>query len=223
VQISLSANAPGVPIFHLPYNNDQNHRVTLLDRQGIGNADVFLTEFVDGCSIYVEGSRTTPTVYHINAVSIHRVPRLWRYWTAKAKFKADWRAKVANMDHRFQTDAAHRPKVVRNALPGTLPPPTKLENQDYMAPVNLDVATLQAHNKVPTAVGGIVVDGLEAIAQQCTVFGGRNTGTGEWTFYVQKRIFVGYLAVGAPAPLGYQWLITSVDEFWPNPTTGRLV
>jgi hypothetical protein len=54
------------------------------------------------------------------------------------------------------------------------------------------------------------------------VFGERDPGNGEWTFYVQKRILLAFLNHAA-GRIGFQWLITSVDEFWPNTNTGRPV
>jgi hypothetical protein len=223
VRATLGMGVAGIPIFHLPYNNDQNFRVTLVDRQGIGNVNVFLTEFVDGCSIYIEGSRTAPTAYHINAVSVRRPRRRIEFWSTREKRRRDWVSKSRHMDQRFQNDPNHRPKSVVNALPGALLPiSTKLENEDYMAPVNLDVPTLQFQMKVPLFVGPDAVDGVEIMAQQGSVFGERDPGNGEWTFYVQKRVLLAFLNHAA-GRIGFQWLITSVDEFWPNTTTGRPV
>jgi hypothetical protein len=71
-------------------------------------------------------------------------------------------------------------------------------------------------------VGPNGVDGVEIMAQQGSVFGERDPGNGEWTFYVQKRILLAFLNHAA-GRIGFQWLITSVDEFWPNTDTGRPV
>lgn len=226
VRINLSMQPPGVPLFHRPYNNDQNFRVTLVDRQGIGNVNFFITEFVDGCSVYIEGSRTAPTAYHINAVSTMRRPS-WRqfFWSEDRKQQADWQAKYAKMDQRFRTDGPVV-KSVQNALPGTLPLPTKLENHDYMDDLGLNLALLQLNHKAPTILMGQTVDGFELMAQQGTVFGQRHAASGEWKFYVQRRAFLRYLhlnANGAPTGVGYQWLVESVQQFWPTAKTGRTV
>lgn len=225
VRAVLGMAPPGVPVFHLPYNNDQNFRVTLVDRQGIGNVNFFITEFVDGCSVYIEGSRTTPTAYHINALSTQR-RRNWKqfYWSDDRKRQADWRAKYTKMDQRFKTEGT-MVKSVQNAL-GPLPPPTKLENHDYMGDLGLNLAMLQRNHKAPTMLMGQAVDGFELIAQQGTVFGERNAVSGEWKFYVQRRAFLRYLHLnlhGVPAVLGYQWLVVDVEQFWPTAKTGRIV
>ncbi|WP_031497308.1 hypothetical protein [Bryobacter aggregatus] len=226
VSLTLSTVAPGVPIFHLPYNNDQNFRVTLVDRQGVGNVNFFITEFVDGCSVYIEGSRTAPTAYHINAVSTQRRTS-WKqfYWSDARKRRADWRAKYAKMDHRFKTEG-NIAKSVMNALPGTLPPPTKIENHDYMGDLGLNLAALQHANRAPTVMMGQSVDGFELMAQQGTIFGERNIGSGEWKFYVQRRALLRYLHIdihGVPTQLGFQWMVVNVEQFWPTAKTGRIV
>ncbi len=226
VRITLSGAGPGVPLFHLPYNNDQNFRVTLVDRQGVGNVNFFITEFVDGCSVYIEGTRAAPTAYHINAVSTRR-PKSWKqfYWSDGRKRQADWRAKYAKMDQRFKTQGNKVWTVQLNA-PG-LQQPTKLENHDYMGDLGLDLNNLQGANKAPLNINGQTVDGFELMAQQGTVFGERNTGTGEWKFYIQRRAFVRYFHIppmgGQPVQLAFQWIVDSVEQFWPNPKTGRLV
>jgi len=225
VCFTLGMAGPGVPIFHLPYNNDQNFRVTLVDRQGIGNVNFFLTEFVDGCSVYIEGSRTAPTAYHINAVSTRRRKK-WNqfHWSDARKRQADWDAKYAKMDQRFKTEGTVV-KTVHLNTPG-MPAPTKLENHDYMGDLGLNLANLQLTNKAPMFLGGQSVDGFELMAQQGTVFGARDAGNGEWKFYIQRRALLRYLhanAAGAPTQLGFQWLVASVEQFWPTAKTGRAV
>lgn len=226
VKMELGMAGPGVPVFHLPYNNDQNFRVTLVDRQAIGNVNFFITEFVDGCSVYVEGPLTAPTAYHINAVNTHRTKN-WKqfYWSDHKKRQSEWAAKYAKMDQRFKTQGTMA-KRVQNALPGTLPLPTKLENHDYMGDLGLNLAALQFAQKAPMFINGQSVDGFELMAQQGTVFGARNPGNGEWKFYIQRRAFLKYLHItgtGVPNQIGFQWVIASVEQFWPNPKTGRVV
>jgi hypothetical protein len=226
VRIDLGLVLPGVPMFHLPYNNDQNYRVTLVDRQGIGNVNYFITEFVDGCSVYIEGSRTNPSAYHINAVNTQR-RKNWKqfHWSDDRKREANWQAKYDKMDQRFKTEGT-RVKSVQNALPGVLPPPTKIENHDYMGDLGLNLAMLQLNQKAPAMLMGQAVDGFELIAQQGTIFGERNAVSGEWKFYVQRRAFLRYLhlnPLGVPAVVGYQWVVVNVEQFWPTPKTGRIV
>jgi hypothetical protein len=229
VGITLSMIAPGIPLFHLPYNNDQNYRVTLVDRQAIGNVNFFLTEFVDGCSVYVEGAATGPTVYHINAQNTVRQKSMKQFfWSDQRKRAADWQAKYAKMDQRFKTEGTQVKSVYNATLPGALPvpPPTKLENHDYMGDLGLNLALLQLNHKAPNNLGGQVVDGFELMAQQGTVFGERHPVANTWKFYVQRRAFLRYLHLnpgGVPTTLGYQWVVVNVEQFWPTAKTGRVV
>src|SRR4029077_11827037 len=143
VKVDISNFGGTIPLFHLPYNNDENYRITLVDRQGIGNVNFFLTELVNGCSVYVEGTPQAPTVYHINAISTRHDWALWapfRYtgvalynWSTWSSMNDwNWSAKSNKMDTRFKSDK-QKPKSVRNLVPG-LVPASKVENQDYMTP-----------------------------------------------------------------------------------------
>jgi hypothetical protein len=218
----------GIPLFHLPYNNDENYRITLNDQQGIGNVNLFLTEFVDGCSVYVEGTRQNPTVYHINAKSTLRA---WSVFsplrvTESLRRAADWQAKYDRMDDRFKNDGAKPHRVIANV---GLSQATKVENHDYMlgpdqeGPVIGQLATYQAHGRVPLNHKGQTVDRIVILACQGSVFGERDPGAGTWKFYIQKRVLIGLYHNGTPMALDYQWLILSVEQFWPNAKTGSLV
>lgn len=227
VKFSIGGPA-GIPFFHLPYNNDQNFRITLHDKQGIGNVNLFLTEFVDGCSIYVEGTLQNPTVYHINAKSTERAWSVYSPFriTAAIQRQADWYAKYSRMDQRFQNDATKPHRVLAGV---GIRQPTKVENHDYMldsteeARVMGQLANFQAQNKIPLIVGGYNVDRMGLFACQGSVFGERDPGAGSWKFYIQKRVLVGYFRNASPVPLGFQWLIVSVDQFWPTNKTGSIV
>jgi hypothetical protein len=201
VRIGLRASAPGIPIFHLPYNNDHNFRLTLTDKQGL-NPTFFLTEIVDGCSIYVEGTPANPTVYHVNAVGQGTVPRPARYTPT---WLTDWNVRFAHMDGRFANDPAppragvmgpdapRKPKRVATGDPN-LAPARKLENPDYMftAPAHEGAFTgtlvALAGNRVPASIGGLSVDEMEVMSTQGTVFGFSVGGL--WSFHVQKRVLV---------------------------------
>ena len=39
---------------------------------------------------------------------------------------------------------------------------------------------------------------------------------------IQKRVLVGCHNNAVPSALSYQWLILSVDQFWPNNKTGSV-
>jgi hypothetical protein len=225
-----------IPLFHLPYNNDQNYRITLVDRQNVGNVDFFLTELVNGCSVYVEGTAQEPTVYHINAIATKHDWALWapfrytgvtayNYWTSSSMNDWNWSAKSNKMDARFKGDK-QKPKTVRNQVPGLLPA-SKVENQDYMTPQQAEanvegrLANFQASGKAPGFIGGQSVDSMKFMLSEGSVFGAR-TG-GNWKFYIQKRVLVEYFHDLPRTSLGRQQLILGVEQFWPQTKTGRLV
>lgn len=227
VKVVIGGHA-GIPFFHLPYNNDENYRITLNDKQGIGNVNLFLTEFVDGCSVYVEGTPQHPTVYHINAKSTERAWSLFSPLrvTAGLQRQADWYAKYQRMDQRFKTDAAKPQRVLAGV---GLRPPTKVENHDYMLDATQEgvimgqLANFQAQNKIPLMVAGHNVDRMGLFACQGSVFGERDAGLGTWKFYIQRRVLVGYFRNASPYPLGFQWLVLSADQFWPTNKVGSVV
>lgn len=227
VKVLISDFGGSLPLYHLPYNNDENFRITLVDRQGVGNVDFFVTELVDGCSVYVEGTPQAPTVYHLNAISTKAMPSIWAPWTLTTAglATATWALKHRTMDARFNTDK-QKPKTVRNAVAG-LRAATKVENVDYMIPADAMASTearlgeFQGRFLSPLAIAGQSVDSMRFISSQGSVFGARTGGS--WKFYIQKRVLVQYFHAGSPAALGLQWVILAVQQFWPSVKTGRIV
>jgi hypothetical protein len=217
VKVQLDHNAGGIPVFYLPYQNDANYRITLdANGPGAANANFFLTELVDGCSVYVEGTRDKPTCYHINASSYAQThdPTSPQYLNAlmnavaagsaatlrtmnvQQKHNVQFGFKSGQMDNRFRNDAANRPKTVVAGV--NLEPTKKIEERDYMivsgtvneTAFNATMAALQAAFIVPTNVNGKRVDDMRFVSSQGFIFGIR-TG-GDWKFYVQRKAMVEY-------------------------------
>jgi hypothetical protein len=278
VKVTLQPSNTGtsIPVFYLKYDLNHNRRMTLVDRRSplpmgpappdpwryadnaadIGNVTFFLTDCVDGCSVYVEGTPQNPTVYHINASmtlppGVNTFPPATASW---AKRERCWKLKWQKMDDRFKTQG-----TVVKALgwPGrTAPypnvqPSSKVESRDYMFLKRSDevafegmLAQLQLQVTVPNQVNGQNVDGMTVVFTQGTIFGIRRNGN--WSFWVQKKVLVQYFhhaiiahgnrTVGQKVTrvftgnrpynsvlLGSQWLVRSLDQFWPVVTTGRVV
>jgi hypothetical protein len=220
------------PLFYLPYANDQNRRITLEDRRPGAHApvDLFVTDAVDGCSVYVEGTRANPTVYHINAskVSIPDPTDPSRKLSLEGG-RGDlpiWQGKWASMDQRFRTEGTMA-KTVQAGV--NLEQATKLESSDYMIAEMGGAAYLeeQARQYAPRRVLGKKVKAV-SVATKGTVFGELEAGVG-WHFYIQRRVFVGYhedpFVPGAPNPpiLAGTWNVLDVAEFWPRLEAGRAV
>ncbi len=217
VKVTLDSNAGGIPVFYLPYQNDENYRITL-DANGPGAANVnfFLTELVDGCSVYVEGTQDKPTCYHINAnlYAQSNNPNLpnhldsvmntvapgsaaaFRNMNVQQKHDVQFSFKSHHMDNRFHNDAAHRPKTVVAGV--NLMPAKKIEDRDYMIVAgtanetgfNAAMAALQAAFVVPTQVHGKRVNEMRFVSSQGFIFGIR-TGL-NWKFYIQRKALVEY-------------------------------
>jgi hypothetical protein len=222
VRATLDTNGAGISTFYLPYQNNENYRITL-DANGPGGANVhfFMTELVDGCSVYIEGTQDKPTCYHINANAYAQTndPTQPHHLTALAALAGTNLAglnsqqvhdiqfgfKSQYMDNRYQNDAAHRPKTVVAGV--NLQQAKKVEEQDYMivpgtaneTAFNTTMAALKALQIVPTHVNGKSVDEMRFVTSQGFIFGIR-TGV-NWKFYVQRKALVEYFhrthAIGA--------------------------
>ncbi len=250
----------GIPLFYLPYALNHNRRMTLTDKQHIGGVSLFLTDLVDGCSLYVEGSPDKPSVYHINAnrEKPNGMADLSQTMSTRNRLKS-WKHKWAHMDQRFHVEGADvssiAGKIAKPTRPAAAPlpnlqPPSKVESRDYMLITkNQDEAfagmlgQMQVTTRCPSVLNGQSVDSLEIAHSQGTVFGVATGGM--WKFYVQKRVLALFFhhnlvpianqslsqrakGIFGPQPytkmiLGSEWIIRTVDQFWPTVKTGRLV
>lgn len=210
-----------IPLFYLPYRDDHNFRITLKvkDREPeLRLVAFFITEAVDGCSVYVEGTRATPTAYHINASST-RGPDDARM---TGKFDHDsrvWQAKWNHMDQRFRTEGT-KAWTVQRAV-GVVRA-SKVENDDYMirAPGQIKAFMCAALQAMPKSVEGRQPQKV-MIVTQGTVFGCFEPDG--WHFYVQRRLQVVYLTATGGAAIAGIWVPLAVKEFWPTVETGRPV
>lgn len=216
-----------IPVFWLPYKQNSNYRMTLEPAVGQPQPNFFLTAAVDGCSVYVEGTRVKPTVHHVNAANTKHVPvdGTAPFGTTGdyAKDTLAFQAKDTHMTQ--QVDNSRKPKDVLNAV-GGLQAGKYIKNDDYMIRDSVGLAqeqTLMSTN-ARTVVTNTAIDKTELMTQG-TVFGIRDTGTGEWSFYFQRRLVaVLYhdnnrwypFSSSDFALIGYRMYPTLIQEFWPN-------
>jgi hypothetical protein len=223
-----------IPLFYLPYMQNENYRITLKNKDASETRPIefFATEAVDGCSVcsvYVEGTRQTPTVYHINAANVKTADGKGTTGDYQNDTRA-FQAKSAHMDKRFKEEGriAKTVLLAKFGVAGVqLIQATKVENDDYMlrAPHVLDNWRNAAWENAPKRIDGHKVTDI-LIATQGTVFG-RFKADG-WHFYVQRRLQVIYLR-GTQTAVGI-WVTLAVKEFWPKvdgvasiANTGRVV
>lgn len=204
-----------LPVYWLPYDLNSNRRITLVDKQGVGNANFFLTDLVDGCSIYIQGTANEPTVTHLNAnkelpLGLARFPDASDTSPeAERDRKAAWAHKWQHMDHRFANDGAAPKRVA--AMDPALLPTKQLEARDYMLLTEFHrdafeqtLPTLQANGDLPQLINGQSVDRMEVVFTQGTVFGFRAGPGNPWQFHVQRRALLKFYhrQVVAARPLG---------------------
>jgi hypothetical protein len=212
-----------IPMYYLPYDLNHHRRITLVDKQAVGNVGFFMTDVVDGCSIYVEGTSQAPTVSHLNANAEH-IPGFVDLPSRAdpVNRKADWKHKAQHMNQRFNA-VAKVPKAVAAGV--NVRSARRLDYKDYGFRLGADeanfVATfgaLQVAGRLPAMVGGALVAGMDLIHAAGTVFGVRNVH-GQWSFHVQRRALVSLVDAGN-VPLAMQWVVRGVDKFWPTHGAG---
>lgn len=228
-----------IPVFWLPYQQNSIFRMTLAPPVPLGpvgpgglappvvQPDFFLTAAVDGCSVYVEGTRTKPTVHHVNAANTKYTPldgsAPFGTTGDYAKDTLAFLTKDAHMTQQVKSTA--KTSDVLAAVPG-LQPAKYVKNDDYMIrdPQSLKQEAAQYTTAARSVVTDRRVDKVDAMTQG-TVFGIRNTVTGEWTFYFQRRlVLILYhnqnrwkpFVKSAYQAIGYRMYPVLVQEFWPG-------
>ena len=215
--------------YYLPWAANETFRITLKNRQvGVADPDIFLTSAVDGCSVFVEGDPTEPTVYHAN--NAPGTP------PGAGDLQSAWDAyydpKRTTMEARV--NATHSPKSVR-ADPTILTrtPAKGVHATEYMDLVHSrrsgfegDGAKQSARDEAKAAnpnLKKIKIVGTDY--KPCgTVFGWRRNG--RWTFYYQKRAVMYFVWEGTKKglrggkekkkPPVCREFALDCWEFWPN-------
>jgi len=189
------------PAYWLPWAEDQIIRTALRpSKKATGklddvDPDYFFTAPLTGCSVFVEGPRHHPTVYHANAKSHAGT---FASDLTKSQFVKLQKAKAEEMRKRFAAFSTQQEKGGRGLLPqGPGKSGRESSMLNYMSRAHspdfaneLEEVVLKAtngqHSKIEVAGQKIVVTHAEG-----TVFGVRRDA--EWTFYFQKRVRIQHL------------------------------
>jgi len=229
----FAANNPAgnrIPVFWLPYRQNEMYRMTL-DPAGATQPNFFLTDAVDGCSVYVEGTRTRPTVHHVNAAGTKYTPPDGSApFGTTGDFAKDTLAFQAKDQHMTQqVIGGRKPKDVLNAVAG-VQPGKYVKNDDYMTrrPEKLAHQGTLINTAARSVVTNVSVDKVDPMTQG-TVFGIRDAVSGNWTFYFQRRLVLvlyhlnNYWGRWDPrvwendySVVGYRMYPVKVREFWPG-------
>lgn len=224
VQLQSAADEQLEPAYWLPWAEDQIIRTALRpSRKATGSLegidpDYFFTAPLTGCSVFIEGPRDQPTVYHANAKS--HAGTFANQLTRK-QFVELQQAKVEEMEKRFAAFSTQQEKKSRGLVrlgPGKSGREASM--LDYMSrahspdfPNELEEVVSKATNgkysKIEVAGQKIVVTHTEG-----TVFGVR--AYGEWTFYFQKRVRIQHLVNDYQVGVGNQGSIR-YGVSWLNP------
>ncbi len=214
-------------VFYLPWGGGKTFRITLKNRQqNMQDPDIFITSEVNGCSVFVEGSRAEPTVYHVNnsggtsPTSGSLQPAWDNFFAPKQQRMTDW------------VEDVPAPKSIRqDPTLLTQNPPKAVHARNYMDLVHTHRPTdsRTPRGDVRTEIKGkhqqakkITI--TKTIYAPCgTVFGIRENG--EWTFYYQRKATMffmwnatrGFLKkkITKGQAIARQYVI-DCEEFWPG-------
>ncbi|EPX62046.1 hypothetical protein D187_009949 [Cystobacter fuscus DSM 2262] len=224
------------PIYWLPWKANQiirttltpskKHHLPLLATAAFQEPHVFVTATVNGCSVFVEGSETEPTVYHANAGGTG----------GSIETPHGLIAKVSRMETVYKAFSHHAVKKT----PG--PTGRSLSAGRYMSEQVGGVSRAQDDARIAKQLGvnrnlapiTVINEKGKSRVRHIgdfktitfgTVFGVRDPRTGAWTFYVQHRVRATHwkkvLRFGRSSnPNTWQqfdtWTDLTVQEFWPR-------
>lgn len=221
--------APGLfPMFWLPYKQNDTRKMTLKDRRDErvarregGDPRVFFTSALNGCSVFIEGSREHPTVTHANAGTF----RVTEGPIDDLKTHDDRIARTLEIERRIARLPRPSSLTTPGKVPGqTLAPAAILHGHNYLPNYFRDSQNNQNKQDLMEAVyvqQAMAVLGVAPanivrtrVDHTALVFGAKSRQTNQWEFWVQQRARVFFsLAVGNPliALVGRK-----VKPFWPG-------
>ncbi|WPB78459.1 hypothetical protein KYC5002_04715 [Archangium violaceum] len=221
-------HAPGrFPLFWLPYKQNLTRKITLKDkrpphviRRTGGEARIFFTSALNGCSVFIEGSEEEPTVYHLNAGSTRitqsREP-------TQTDLHDDRIHRTLEMERRF--NQLPRPSNMRSATPRQreqMPQPGQLHAGQYLPNYFLDpqqstgeeafnqhtVRSAERLERIaPTSVQ------RHQVNHSALVFGWKSHDTGRWEFWLQTRARVDLTTTNG---LTTTYVGNGLTRFWPG-------
>lgn len=228
------------PVFWLPWLADNAVRITLKTSkhetrtQGIFfksavEPRIFVTAALSGCSIFVEGDRDQPTVYHLNAAS-----------TSPGAMDPNDPTMATRANNKMLTMEQFYQQISTSAhakLPATQQGTKSADMSMYMGaqfnPLAVNARRDLARQQLPlnrTLAPVVGVHNTKHVGDVGTMmtFGtvfGHKGGDGLWTFYYQSRTRADYWEKADPSLPDdnyanwrhkVRWVALSCREFWPN-------
>jgi hypothetical protein len=183
-----------LPGYWLPWQANAVNKITLHDKRSreeqerTGPPRAFFTSTVNGCSVFVQGDRWTPTVYHTNARDVSCV---------RTDLERQHRMNV--LEGRMSLVSA--PKRGDGGLGG-------LHAHHYMSGAAPDYASLGR---------GIDPQRVMVSTENGSVFGVLGEEEEGWTFFVQPYLYIFHMS-GAPdsETRNKSFVRQPASEFWPG-------
>lgn len=174
-QASYLDAAPGVPVYWLPWDSSGAIVELAIPAAGTragGRADPnrFFTAAINGCSVFISGTRQAPTIHHAGGDTATNGP------SAQALF---WRNLMAGLGHVGVAEVNKEDYIKDAAFPIGTGGHTTQAARDYKAWLEADYAgTLE----------------IEDVRPWGAVMGIRDAA-GDWTFYLQENATVSYYSL----------------------------
>lgn len=189
-------------VYWLPWKPDQTYRITLKpSSKALVGADIFFTAVLTGCTVYVDGDPSEPTVYHSNAQNLPvAIPEQHKSGAEMYKMLA----KTKHMEEQISDSQKALPKSPSHYLPRSV------DMFRYM-PDALKPSLIEDLKKDTEAKFG-ADKGSVAPVLGGTVFGKRGSH-GVWYFYYQSWTRFYYQKNGS---LLQTWIVNRCERFWPG-------
>lgn len=168
--------APGVPVYWLPWDSTGaivELQIPAVGTRAGGRADpnVFFTAAINGCSVFISGTRQAPTVHHAGGDTATNGP---------AQQAAFWRNLMIGLGHAGVAEVNKEDYIKNAAVPL----------------VGVGGHSTQAARDYKTWLEGDYAGDLEIedVRPWGAVMGLRD-GAGDWTFYLQENASVSYFTL----------------------------
>jgi hypothetical protein len=161
-----------LPIWYLPWWEDRVTKMRILPANqmpgNMPNPSIFFTSALTGCSIFVKGPANSPTVYHAGFDSN-------RDYAANPKLDPNSITHWQMLFDRYSPNTPVRGEANKGQYLSEI-----ANSPDLQAYLNYLKTTAKGNLEIRSLIG------------EGNVFGLRDAGTGNWTFYLQEVVTVQY-------------------------------
>lgn len=185
--VDTVANAHSFPIYYLPWDSNKVLRMTIPQRgtTGIVDPDIFFTAGINGCSVFIEGTQDSPTVYHAGTEDKLGGINSGKYWR--------------DLFREYSPTAVNQPKGAKTF--------GEVKKSQYVSGEGKEIdPSLQTTTSTGVAyrtwLAGNQKDVDVTLVQPWGCVFGLRDNAGLWTFYLQKNAVVKYYSFKKSGFLG---------------------